>query len=101
MQLRPEEGKIQPGQDEEVGCACESPICHATIIEGVEVCLANQMQAKVEPGVIEGRYWWQQQSAYWELPFYSEFGWNAGAVGTFDEFTPAREALWAIREGLS
>lgn len=47
---------------------------------------------------LEERLWWEQSSAYWELPFYSDMGLNACEVGDFDDQLAGREQLFAIRE---
>lgn len=51
------------------------------------------------PGIIDGRLWWQQSSAYWELPFYADYGLYPPKDRR--DHIAAREQLWAIREGLT
>lgn len=48
-----------------------------------------------EPGLVDGRLWWEWTSDYWELPFYSELGLNAPPDR--DDALAAREQLFAIR----
>lgn len=42
------------------------------------------------------RFWWQQSSFFWDLPFFSEFGWMAPV--DFENACAAREQLFAQRE---
>lgn len=42
------------------------------------------------------RFWWEQTSDYWEIPFYSEFG--LSALPDRDDALAAREQLWGQRE---
>lgn len=44
----------------------------------------------------ENLLWWEQSSAYWEMPFYSEFGLTE--LPDRDDALAAREQLWAVRE---
>lgn len=44
----------------------------------------------------EGRFWWEQQSAYWDIPFYADFGLTE--LPDRDDALAAREQLWAMRE---
>lgn len=97
MQLRPEERDVQPDE----ACACQSPICYAVFNSGIAVCLANQQEATKEPGIIDGRFWWDQKSEYWDLPFYSELGLSTNIYMDFDDALAGREQLFAIREGLT
>lgn len=45
------------------------------------------------------RFWWEQTSVYWELPFFAEMGICCPELGLDrgDELA-AREQLWFIRE---
>ena len=47
-------------------------------------------------------FWWEQTSFHWDIPFFSEFGMNAGDVDPKDRYEQmaAREQLWAEREEL-
>lgn len=47
-------------------------------------------------GVIDGRLWWEQTTVFWELPFYSDIGFNQ--LPDRDDSLAAREQLWAMRE---
>ena len=47
------------------------------------------------------RLWWDQQSEYWELPFYAEMGIFMPFPQDRGNELAAREQLWAVREDLT
>lgn len=55
-------------------------------------------RAHVEASRPARRLWWEQNSAYWDLPFYAEAGICCDAMGNRGDELAGREQLWAIRE---
>ncbi len=77
---------------EEKFCAC------GDILVPGGLCITNILQARDMPGIIDGRLWWENTAAYWDLPFYTEGPYSPPSER--DDELAGREQLFAIREGL-
>ena len=89
-------GDVEVGEAQGGECACGFPLRS----EDGE-CSTNRVQGYNLPGLKDGRLWWEQSSAYWELPFFAEYGYSVLSFKDRDCELAAREQLFAVREGLA